>query len=60
VRILPLEPFGGEYRIDRKTGAVSSSTHPERLKTFFKRQQAPTYLYPKIQPPAFIVPRIGE
>lgn len=37
---LPQEPFGGEYRLDQETGAVSSSTHPERLRTFYKRQQA--------------------
>lgn len=59
VRSLPQEPFGGEYRIDPNTGAVSSSTHPERLKTFFKRKKAPTYLYPKIQQPAYVFPRIG-
>jgi tetratricopeptide (TPR) repeat protein len=35
--ILPQEPFGGDYRLDPKTGAVSSSTHPERLRTYFKR-----------------------
>lgn len=37
--MLPLEPFGGNYLLDRKTGFVSSSTHPERLRTFFKRKQ---------------------
>ena len=37
---LPQEPFGGDYRLDPKTGSVSSSTHPERLRTFFKRQTA--------------------
>jgi hypothetical protein len=36
--ILPQEPFGGDYWLDPKTGSVSSSTHPERLRTFFKRQ----------------------
>jgi tetratricopeptide (TPR) repeat protein len=35
--MLPQEPFGGDYRLDPKTGAVSSSTHPERLRTYFKR-----------------------
>ncbi len=35
--MLPQEPFGGDYRLDRKTGAVTSSTHPERLRTYFKR-----------------------
>ena len=33
--MLPQEPFGGDYRLDRKTGSVSSSTYPERLRTFF-------------------------
>ncbi len=36
--MLPLEPFGGSYLLDLKTGFVSSSTHPERLRTFFKRK----------------------
>jgi hypothetical protein len=31
---LPQEPFGGEYQLDSKTGNVSSSTHPNRLKVF--------------------------
>jgi tetratricopeptide (TPR) repeat protein len=35
--ILPQEPFGGVYRLDPKTGSVSSSTHPARLRTYFKR-----------------------
>jgi tetratricopeptide (TPR) repeat protein len=56
--ILPQEPFGGDYRLDPKTGSVSSSTHPERLRTFFKRQQ-PTYSFPKVQP-AYSFPRIWE
>lgn len=43
---LPQEPFGGDYRLDPKTGLVSSSTHPERLRTFFKRPQ-PTYSFPR-------------
>ena len=43
---LPQEPFGGDYRLDPKTGSVSSSTHPERLRTFFKRPQ-PTYSFPR-------------
>jgi len=47
--VLPQEPFEGDYRLDHKTGAVSSSTHPERLRTFFKRPQ-PTYSFPKIEP----------
>jgi hypothetical protein len=32
VTALPQEPFGGEYRYDSKTGGVTSSTHPQRLK----------------------------
>ena len=46
---LPEEPFGGDYRLDSETGRVSSSTHPERLRTFFKRKQ-PTYSFPNVQP----------
>ena len=45
--MLPQEPFGGDYLMDRKTGSVSSSTHPERLRTFFERKQ-PTYSFPKV------------
>ena len=44
--ILPQEPFEGDYRLDPKTGSVSSSTHPERLRTFFKRPQ-PSYSFPR-------------
>jgi tetratricopeptide (TPR) repeat protein len=54
---LPQEPFGGDYRVDPKTGSVSSSTHPERLRTFFKRIKPPTYSYPKIEP-SYSFPRI--
>jgi tetratricopeptide (TPR) repeat protein len=43
---LPKEPFGGDYRMDPKTGSISSSTHPDRLRTFFKRPQ-PTYSFPR-------------
>lgn len=39
IPMLPQEPFEGKYLLDRKTGSVSSSTHPERLRTFFKRKQ---------------------
>ncbi|CUQ67621.1 hypothetical protein [Candidatus Nitrospira inopinata] len=53
---LPPEPFGGEYRLDQWTGTVTSSTHPERLKTFHKRNRAPAYLYPKIEQPAYVFP----
>jgi len=31
---IPDEPFGGEYRLNRQTGEVSSSTHPERLRLY--------------------------
>lgn len=55
---LPQEPFGGDYRLDRKTGAVSSSTHPERLRTFFKRKQ-PIYSFPNVQP-SYSFPRTWE
>ena len=47
---LPQEPFGGDYRLDPNTGAVSSSTHPERLRTFFKRKKPLAYLFPKVEP----------
>lgn len=56
--ILPEEPFGGDYRLDPKTGSVSSSTHPERLRTFFKRKQ-PTYSFPNAQP-SYRFPRTWE
>jgi hypothetical protein len=29
---VPEEPFGGEYRLDDKTGQVTSTTHPERMR----------------------------
>ena len=56
---LPQEPFGGDYRLDRKTGSVSSSTHPERLRTFFKRKKQPAYSFPKVQP-SYSFPRTWE
>jgi len=56
--MLPQEPFEGEYRLGPKTGTVSSSTHPERLRTFFKRPQ-PTYSFPKVQP-SYSFPRTWE
>jgi len=31
---LPQEPFGGSYELDSKTGKITSSTHPDRLKVF--------------------------
>lgn len=31
---IPLEPFGGSYRLDGETGQVTSSSHPDRLKVF--------------------------
>jgi tetratricopeptide (TPR) repeat protein len=56
---LPEEPFGGNYRLDPKTGSVSSSTHPNRLRTFFQRNKPPAYLFPKIEP-AYSFPRTWE
>jgi hypothetical protein len=53
------EPFGGEYRLDLQTGSVSSSTHPKRLRTFFKPTKPPAYLFPKIEP-AYSFPRTWE
>ncbi|MEO6308961.1 MAG: hypothetical protein ABIO96_08385 [Nitrospiraceae bacterium] len=57
--MLPQEPFGGGYRLDTKTGSVSSSTHPERLRTFFKRHIPPSYSFPKIEP-SYSFPRTWE
>lgn len=57
--ILPQEPFGGDYRLDPKTGSVSSSTHPERLRTFFKRRKSPSYSFPKVEP-SYSFPRTWE
>jgi len=57
-RILPrlrLEPFGGEYRLHVETGAVTSSTHPERMRTFFQRKEAPILL-PKVTP-SYVFPK---
>lgn len=31
---LPQDPFGGMYLLDSKTGKVTSSSHPDRLKVF--------------------------
>jgi tetratricopeptide (TPR) repeat protein len=56
--VLPQEPFEGDYRLDPKTGTVSSSTHPERLRTFFKRPQR-IYSFPKVQP-SYSFPRTWE
>lgn len=58
ISVLPEEPFGGHYQLDPKTGTVTSSTHPERLRTFFKRKQPPILL-PKIEP-AYVFPRAWE
>jgi tetratricopeptide (TPR) repeat protein len=55
---LPQEPFGGDYRLDPKTGSVSSSTHPERLRTFFKRPP-PISSFPKVEP-SYSFPRTWE
>jgi tetratricopeptide (TPR) repeat protein len=57
--ILPQEPFGGNYRVDPKTGSVSSSTHPERLRTFFKRRKPLSYSFPKVEP-SYSFPRTWE
>lgn len=57
--MLPQEPFGGDYRLDTKTGSVSSSTHPERLRTFFKRRNLPSYSFPKVEP-SYSFPRTWE
>jgi tetratricopeptide (TPR) repeat protein len=57
--MLPEEPFGGDYQLDSKTGRVSSSTHPERLRTFFKRRKPPSYSFPKVEP-AYSFPRTWE
>ena len=56
---LPQEPFGGNYRLDPKTGLVSSSTHPERLRTFFKRRQPHNYSFPKVTP-SYSFPKTWE
>jgi tetratricopeptide (TPR) repeat protein len=34
ITALPLEPFGGEYRLDSTTATISSTTHPERLHVY--------------------------
>ncbi len=34
IPLIPEEPFGGSYELDSSTGAISSSTHPKRLKVF--------------------------
>jgi hypothetical protein len=31
---IPHEPFGGSYELNPKTGEVTSSSHPDRLKVF--------------------------
>lgn len=56
---LPQEPFGGDYRLDPKTGSVSSSTHPERLRTFFKRRKPLSNSFPKVEP-SYSFPRTWE
>ena len=56
---LPQEPFGGDYRLDPKTGSVFSSTHPERLRTFFKGRKPPSYSFPKVEP-SYSFPRTWE
>lgn len=56
---LPREVYGGHYVLDAQTGLVASSTHPKRLRTFFKRKQPPLYLFPKTEP-AYVFPRTWE
>lgn len=56
---LPIEPFSGEYRLDSKTGLVSSSTHPRRLRTFTKFKASPPALLPQIES-AYLFPRTWE
>jgi hypothetical protein len=34
LRSLPVEPFGGSYHLDSRTGLVTSTTHPQRLRMF--------------------------
>ncbi len=31
---MPIEPYGGEYRLNSKTGEVTSSTHAERMRVY--------------------------
>ncbi len=57
--MLPQEPFEGDYRLDPKTGTASSSTHPDRLRTFFKRRTPPSYSFPKVEP-SYSFPRTWE
>lgn len=59
IPILPQEPFKGDYRLDPKNGLVSSSTHPKRLRTFFKREQPIYSLFPKVEP-SYSFPRTWE
>ena len=56
---LPQEPFGGDYRLDPDTGSISSSTHPTRLRTYFKRTQPIYSLFPKTEP-TYTFPRNWE
>jgi len=56
---LPEEPFGGDYRLDSKTGSVSSSTHPTRLRTFYKGKKPSAYPFPKVEP-AYRFPRTWD
>jgi tetratricopeptide (TPR) repeat protein len=58
IPFVPSEPFGGTYRLDPKTGEVSSSTHSERLRTFFKRKQPPILL--PIIKPSYVFPKVWE
>ncbi len=46
---IPQEPFGGEYRLDRETGQVSSSTHPRRLR-IYRPQEIQSYTSAAVTP----------
>jgi tetratricopeptide (TPR) repeat protein len=59
IPMMPLEPFDGEYRFDQKSGNVFSSTHPNRLRTFFKPKKPLSYVFPKAEP-SYSFPRIWE
>ena len=34
ISALPQEPFEGEYRIEKETGRITSTTHPERMRLY--------------------------
>jgi hypothetical protein len=59
ISMIPHEPFDGAYRLDPKSGTVSSTTHPKRLRTFFKRKRPLIYMFPKVEP-YYSFPRTWE